>query len=154
MKRGSIFVLAFMPALCLAEPGKKKPVWTDYEAGFHCYKDMQPVVTLSWASMDARGWHREYAQIWRKGQTFGLGKRFRVESLSGVDKDGKKKPGAVVLAEILDTTTNKKFSFNSDRPIAFRTYTDEWLIKHSEKFPAKKPAVVPATPSTGGKPSN
>ena len=154
MKLLFIFLLAFMPTLCMGEPGKKKPVWTEYGAEFHCREGMQPVVALSWASMDARGTYREYAEIWRKGQIFGLGKRFRVESLSGVDKDGNKKPGAVVSAEILDTTTNKKFSFSSDRPISFRTYSEEWLKKHSEKFPAEKPADVPAAPSTGGKLSN
>ena len=138
MIRASILLLAFMPSICLAEP-KKKPTWTEYEASFNCYEGQQPVITVRWWSLDSSGSYQEYPEIWRKGLKFGLGNRFRVESLSGVDKDGKKRPGQVVMTEILDTTTNKKVRFRSDRPTVFRSFTDEWMKEHSQKFPQNKP---------------
>jgi hypothetical protein len=137
MIRASILFLAFVPSLCLAEP-KKRPTWTEYEARFHCYEGQQPVVTLRWWSMDVAGPSQEYPEIWRKGMKFGIGNRFRVESLTGVDQDGKKKAGQVVTAEVLDTQTSKKITFRSDRPTLYLSFTDEWMKKRLLKFPPKK----------------
>lgn len=74
---------------------------------------------------------------------FGLGDRFLVTSLTGVDHDGMKKKGMVVIAVIEDTISKKSITFRSDGSWHSRSFSDEWMVKHAEKFPRKEPVPVP-----------
>ncbi len=120
-----------------AAPGKK-PNGSEYEASFHAYEGHQPVVTIRWWSMDARGPFTEYPEIWRKGMKFGHGQRFAVESLSGVDSSGVKKKGEVVEAVVLDTKTKHKLIFRSGQNAFYKSYSEEWMQRHQKKFPRGK----------------
>lgn len=133
-------VVAFLAVgTSYGNPAKKPPRWTDYEADFMVQNGDQPVVILRWWSMDSKGPCQEYPQIWRKGMKFGLGDRFLVTSLTGVDHDGMKKKGVVVVAVIEDTITNKKITFRSDGSRYSRSFSKDWMRKHAEKFPPKEP---------------
>lgn len=70
---------------------------------------------------------------------FGLGNRFLVTSLSGVDHDGMKNEGEVVTAEIEDTVSKKRFTFRSDGRRYHRSFSKEWMRKHAEKFAPEEP---------------
>lgn len=89
--------------------------------------------------METKGSCHEYPEIWRKGLKFGLGNRFRVTSLTGVDHDGMKKEGAVVIAVIEDTAAKKTITFQSDGKRYYRSFSDEWMRTRTEKFPPGEP---------------
>lgn len=137
-----LVLLIGVAPVCLSGPkkgkGQAKVAWTEYEAEFVCREGSQPTVIIQWFSMDTAGSYREYPQTWRKGMKFGYGERFLVESLSGVDQDGKRKKGQVVEATILDTKTGQKFSFRSGDSSTYKSYTAEWMQQHLLKFSEKK----------------
>lgn len=137
-----LLLLIGFPSVCLSGPkkgkGEAKVAWTEYQAEFVCNEGSQPTVIIQWFSMNSDGSYREYPEIWRKGMKFGYGERFRVESLSGVDQDGKRKKGQVVEAAIIDTKTNQKILFRSDNSTTFKSYTEDWMKQHVLKSSDKK----------------
>ena len=131
-----LLFLLLIPSVTFGSP-KKKPLWTEYEARFHVIDGSQPVITIRWWSMDSSGPYQEYLEIWRKSMKFGYGNRFHVEKLVGVDHDGKKKKGQVVIAEILDTKTKLRLSFRSDKKAFYKSYSKQWMEKRLLKYPSQ-----------------
>ncbi|MGC4014309.1 MAG: hypothetical protein QM755_07310 [Luteolibacter sp.] len=122
MKRGMMLLLAMA---AMAEPAMagQVPAWTEYEIEMVASENRQPTMIIRWFSDQVPGAACEYPEIWRTGMTFGRGKRLKVASLRGVNKDGFQIPGKTVEVSVLDTVTKKTIQFypwHQDLPELFR----------------------------------
>ena len=120
--------MLLLAMVAMAEPvtAGQSPAWTEYEIEMAASENRQPTMIIRWFSDQVPGAACEYPEIWRAGMTFGMGKRFKVAALRGVNKDGFQTPGKTVEVSVLDTVTKKTIQFSSVGAKIYQSYSAEW----------------------------